>query len=598
MIIRRRAPRFGKRRPLALQTFRSLCVTLSLCLYLTFGSSIVPIGSIGFIRNIDSIDSNSGMDSTSELGGSASDLETKGLFGASALAAPVPDGVTPNSTLPNPQVPATPAIPPELTIPPSAFTEAIEQAIQAIQDKNPGLAQNAGDARPVNTSNLNNDVDLGKGGRYNAVVRIIVVTPEGIALGSGSLIAVSKDYGLVLTNWHVVGGAKGPIVVAFPGGYRSQAKVLKTDEMWDLAAIAIWRPPVNPLTLSQRVPAKGDRLRIVGYGDGTYRCVEGVCTQFVAPDPTYPFEMLELSVAARHGDSGGPILNDRDEIAGVLFGAADNCTTGSHCGRVANFLHEVMPLFQALPEGPLPEAQPQKIAGIPRPEPMIRASELPPETTHSSTPPLPDTPNTDTRTNAVSAEGDATEDGRTSTPSVSEANRKESSDANNSAISETDTTGGNATESKAPAGADLAQDTVTQTAEVTGLHRPDSKSDSGDSTDSSPSPMSSDVSDTKSHPSDGTQEANPPPQGSPSPVLIMPSDRSTQPGHPTTASSGENGGNVDSADEPLWLRCLHFFFNRPIYDVVRDILAIIGSGTVLRYLVRTAMAERRRRYRE
>ncbi|MDO4558475.1 MAG: serine protease, partial [Planctomycetia bacterium] len=201
---------------------------------------------------------------------------------------------------------------------------------------------------------------------YDAVVRVIAVTPDGIALGSGTLVALSEDYGLILTNWHVVGPASGPIRVAFSGGYRSVATVLKTDAMWDLAALAIRRPPVRPLRIAPKIPVPGEPLRIAGYGEGAWRCIEGVCTQFVAPDPEYPFEMVELSVVARHGDSGGPILNRQNELAGVLFGAGDHCTTGSHCGRIAIFMKDVMPAFHSLPEGPLPEVDGEPIAASPR----------------------------------------------------------------------------------------------------------------------------------------------------------------------------------------------------------------------------------------
>ncbi len=602
-MIRRRVPRFGDRRLAAHPLFRSGYVTLGLCLYLILYPTLNPVQPSTFARTlatIRSIDTSHTSHSfqtskTSQTLQTAyynhfaqtnnkNDSNRESSFRTGAFVAFDSESVPPSLSS-NPQSLATPPIPPESTMPPSAFTEAIEQAIRAIQDKNPGLAQNAGESKQNSFGNLESsgeNISPEKGGRYNAVVRIVAVTPEGIALGSGSLIAVSKDYGLILTNWHVVGGASGPIVVAFPGGYRSQAKILKTDEMWDLAAIAIWRPPVNPLSLSPTVPVKGDRLRIVGYGDGTYRCVEGVCTQFVAPDPTYPFEMLELSVAARHGDSGGPILNDRDEIAGVLFGAADNCTTGSHCGRVANFLREVMPLFQSLPEGPLPEAQ--KIAGIPRPEPMVRATEISDLSTNSNVPPFPDTPATISDTTTTSS--DATVSNQPDT----DAALPQSDDVPrvSNVSSSTDLT------------QDLTQDNSAQTAEAVGSSHSEPKSNSEPTPDdvdaflTSPS-MDSDILKEKASASDGTKEDTGVVTG-PSPVLIIPSAEYSPQQNRPSATIEEAESPSDSEEKPLWLRGLHLFFDRPIYSVVRDILALIGCWTVLRYLVRTAIAERRRRH--
>jgi serine protease Do len=146
----------------------------------------------------------------------------------------------------------------------------------------------------------------------------------------------------VLTNWHVVRDATGQISVTFPDGYRSAATVLKTDETWDLAALLIWRPDVKPVTIATEAPARGDRLTIAGYGSGKYRQVSGKATQYVSPGEGQPYEMVEVDVAARSGDSGGPILNSQGQLAGVLFGSADGSTNGSHSGRVRWFLKRVL----------------------------------------------------------------------------------------------------------------------------------------------------------------------------------------------------------------------------------------------------------------
>ena len=166
------------------------------------------------------------------------------------------------------------------------------------------------------------------------------------AYGSGALVAVTESTGLVMTNWHVVRDAAGMITVLFPDGFQSPAAVLRTDRDWDLAALAIWRPNVAPIAVSNVAPRPGDVLTIAGYGSGSYRAVAGRCTQYVSPGNNQPFEMVELSAPARNGDSGGPILNERGELAGVLFGSAYGRTTGSYCGRLRWFLGTVDGDFQ------------------------------------------------------------------------------------------------------------------------------------------------------------------------------------------------------------------------------------------------------------
>jgi hypothetical protein len=203
---------------------------------------------------------------------------------------------------------------------------------------------------------------------HPAVVRVIVPERGAASFGSGALVAVSESHGLVVTNWHVICDAAGAVTVAFPDGFRSRATVLAADRDWDLAALAIDRPPgVEPIPLAAVPPRPGDVLWIAGYGRGAYRASAGRCTQYVAPGRNLPFEMVELSTAARKGDSGGPILNARGELAGVLFGAGRGRTTGSYCGRVRWFLGSVGGRFEGLGRGRemIAQNEPRREIGAP-----------------------------------------------------------------------------------------------------------------------------------------------------------------------------------------------------------------------------------------
>lgn len=181
---------------------------------------------------------------------------------------------------------------------------------------------------------------------HPSVVRVFVPESHGMSVGSGTLVAVGQQHGLVLTNWHVVRDGKGEISVVFPDGFRSGATVLKVDQNWDLAALLIWRPHVTPVPIASTPPRPGDELTIAGYGHGSYRSVQAHCTQYVSPGDGFPYEMVEVSAEAREGDSGGPILNDRGELAGVLFGAGRGTTSGSQSNRVRWFLADVWPTSQ------------------------------------------------------------------------------------------------------------------------------------------------------------------------------------------------------------------------------------------------------------
>ena len=188
---------------------------------------------------------------------------------------------------------------------------------------------------------------------HHAVVQIRARDGDGISQGTGTLVSVGREHGLIITNWHVVRDASGPIHVRFSDGFESAAQVLKADPDWDLAALAIWRPNTSPVSIAHIAPVTGERLTIAGFGPGTYREATGRLTQYVAPGKHLPYEMFEIDVEARNGDSGGPIFNANGELAGVLFGAGRGTTAGSFCGRVREFLTSVVPLVEATPPSQL-----------------------------------------------------------------------------------------------------------------------------------------------------------------------------------------------------------------------------------------------------
>jgi S1-C subfamily serine protease len=176
---------------------------------------------------------------------------------------------------------------------------------------------------------------------HPAVVRIVAPEQSSTSLGSGVLVDVNRNQGLVLTNWHVVRESKSAVLVQFADGFQSAGTVVRWDEAWDLAALVIWKPKATPVRLADAPPAVGDMLTIAGFGRGPYREETGPCTEYLSPGSGYPNEFVELRARARQGDSGGPIFNARGELAGVLFGESDGHTIGSCSTRVKTFLAAV-----------------------------------------------------------------------------------------------------------------------------------------------------------------------------------------------------------------------------------------------------------------
>ncbi len=247
---------------------------------------------------------------------------------------------------------------------------------------------------------------------HPAVARVVAPGAGSISYGSGTLIYAKDDLGLVVTNWHVVNEATGPISVHFPDGFYSPGTVQNVDRDWDLAVIAVRKPNATPVPIASEPPRPGEILTIAGYGAGAYRAASGPCTQYVAPGLEFPYEMVEVAVSARQGDSGGPIFNQRGELAGVLFGEGHGRTSGSYCGRVRWFLTSVVPRLPSVstvaaspPLEPIPGrtarvAQMSAVAGTPsdasshNPAPPLAAmsGSIPSSQTPSQTPSPPPGP--------------------------------------------------------------------------------------------------------------------------------------------------------------------------------------------------------------
>ncbi len=194
---------------------------------------------------------------------------------------------------------------------------------------------------------------------HPAVPRIVAAEHDGASLGSGVLVDANGAQGLVLTNWHVVRDTRSAVLVQFPDGFQSAGTVIQQDETWDLAVIVVWRPPTPPIPIADAPPAIGAPLTIAGWGRGTFRAQTGPCTQYLSPGSGHPQELVELWAGARQGDSGGPILDARGRLAGVLFGQNEGRTIGSCCTRVRAILARV------------------GSAGVPAPSPMAHAAPLP-----------------------------------------------------------------------------------------------------------------------------------------------------------------------------------------------------------------------------
>ena len=182
---------------------------------------------------------------------------------------------------------------------------------------------------------------------------------QSVFFGSGCYVAEVGEFGIVLTNWHVVSEAAGPLLVKF-SRFETPGTVIMADTVWDIAAIVIYRPPFLPFPISLEVPQLGDELWVAGFGQQSdlsgYQVSsgpvlgygrpnessdeEGVSKWRGGPDSkaTLPCETIQIGTGVRYGDSGGPIINKYGELAGILWGSDGHLAMGTFCLRLQAFL--------------------------------------------------------------------------------------------------------------------------------------------------------------------------------------------------------------------------------------------------------------------
>ncbi|GIU95248.1 MAG: hypothetical protein KatS3mg012_1705 [Gaiellaceae bacterium] len=145
--------------------------------------------------------------------------------------------------------------------------------------------------------------------------------PQRGAVGSGF---VFDREGHIVTNEHVVDGG-GAISVLFSDGTRASAELVGSDRSTDLAVLDVDVPEekLRPLTLADSSAVEvGDPVVALGSPFGlegtiTRGIVSALHRQMTAPNGFTINDAIQTDAAINHGNSGGPLLDDRGRVIGV-----------------------------------------------------------------------------------------------------------------------------------------------------------------------------------------------------------------------------------------------------------------------------------------
>lgn len=142
---------------------------------------------------------------------------------------------------------------------------------------------------------------------------VLIKVPNG--LGSGFV--VSAD-GRIVTNLHVIRGAREATVVTSDGREFHDIELMASDEAHDLAVLRIGTHGLKPLPLGDSAAAKpGEHVVAIGHPLGLGDTVSDGLVSAVRELPSTKQTMLQISAPISPGSSGGPVFNDRGEVIGV-----------------------------------------------------------------------------------------------------------------------------------------------------------------------------------------------------------------------------------------------------------------------------------------
>jgi S1-C subfamily serine protease len=153
-------------------------------------------------------------------------------------------------------------------------------------------------------------------------------------LGTGIVIDTSGD---ILTALHVVKGGSS-IKVTFADGMVSSAFIKTSDAADDIAVLTPAQPPpvIAPEVLGG-APQIGDQVFAVGDPlglDGSLSAgvVSGLDRSFAAPNGRTLTGLIQFDAAVNPGSSGGPLLNAKGQVVGIVIGLANPAGSDSFSG--------------------------------------------------------------------------------------------------------------------------------------------------------------------------------------------------------------------------------------------------------------------------
>jgi serine protease Do len=172
-------------------------------------------------------------------------------------------------------------------------------------------------------------------------------TAPAITYTSGGTGFLIDAKGYLVTNAHVIEKAKN-IAVQHSNGKDYTAKLVFVDKAWDLAILKIedenFKAPSSlPYSIKKSSAEMAEPVYTLGYPRNEIVYGEG----YLAAKTGFNGDTLtcQIAIAANPGNSGGPILNSKGEVVGILS-ARQVSAEGAVFATQAKYIHQALTELQ------------------------------------------------------------------------------------------------------------------------------------------------------------------------------------------------------------------------------------------------------------
>jgi S1-C subfamily serine protease len=181
---------------------------------------------------------------------------------------------------------------------------------------------------------------------------VVAIGQPGFASGGGVVLEGGR---YVLTVNHVIEGMvnkRQGIVITYRDGSTTDAAVVKRNRHFDIALLEVERPQAPGLKLANGDDIRiGDHVRAFGHPFRiTWMVSDGIVSRMSYFPPGVDGRMFVIWTTAwiESGNSGGPLVNDRGEVVGLIMAYANPrgillgaqhlnlCVSGSEIHRFLN----------------------------------------------------------------------------------------------------------------------------------------------------------------------------------------------------------------------------------------------------------------------